>query len=108
VSTAAPILAQRDGHVLTVTLNMPERRNYREGIQRLPLMFEALEVPVIAANPPFATRMTKRMLRKSWDAELETVLEIAAGAQALLHETVDHQEALDAFVEKRASVFRGE
>src|SRR5690606_21090928 len=25
------------------------RRNYRNGIQRLPLLFEALEVPVIAA-----------------------------------------------------------
>jgi enoyl-CoA hydratase/carnithine racemase len=263
-----PILAARDGHVLTVTLNLPEkrnpisdsavieglervlgdadadigirvviltgagsafssggdlkamkggrglraalpaqtRRNYREGIQRLPLLFQALEVPVIAAvngpaigagldlacmcdvriasetavfaesfvkvgivpgdggawllprivgfskatelaltgetvgtdealriglvsrvvapdqlmtaarevadkiaaNPPHAVRMTKRLLREGQTATLANILEMSAAMQSLAHATRDNDEAIDAFLEKRPPRFVGE
>lgn len=267
--TDAAVLTQRDGHVLTVTLNMPDRRNpisdpamvdaicaifeeadrdlsihaailtgagkafssggdlnamrpdggglraglpaqtrrnYRAGIQRLPLLFQALELPVIAAvngaaigagmdlacmcdmriaaqsasfaesfvklgivsgdggawllpgiigfakaadlsltgrtldaeaalamglvgevvadadlmivareraeaiaaNPPHATRMTKRLLRAAQSAELSQILEMAGAMQALAHATADHDEAINAFFERRAPNFKGD
>nr|WP_221230938.1 crotonase/enoyl-CoA hydratase family protein [Sphingobium subterraneum] len=63
---------------------------------------------MVAANPAYATRMTKRLLREAQDASLANILEISAGMQALAHATADNQEAIDAFVERREPVFRGE
>lgn len=62
----------------------------------------------IAANPPHATRMSKRLLREAQTASLPAILEMSAAMQGLAHATADNQEALDAFVERRAPVFRGE
>src|SRR3546814_15200222 len=39
----------REGGGLNDPMPANTRRNYRNGIQRLPLLFEAIEVPVIAA-----------------------------------------------------------
>lgn len=61
----------------------------------------------IAANPPHAVRLTKRLLREGMHARLDTLLEMAAAFQALAHQTDDHREAVSAFLEKRAPVFRG-
>ncbi|HEU0204472.1 MAG TPA: crotonase/enoyl-CoA hydratase family protein [Burkholderiaceae bacterium] len=61
----------------------------------------------IAANPPHALRLAKRLLREGQHGRLHDVLELSAAYQALVHETEDHREALDAFIEKRAPVFRG-
>lgn len=61
----------------------------------------------IAANPPHAVRMTKRLIRESRLASLSTILEASAAAQALCHTTKDHAEAVDAFFEKRAPTFTG-
>ena len=61
----------------------------------------------IAANPPHAVRMTKRLIRESRLASLSAILEASAAAQALCHTTRDHQEAVDAFFEKRAPQFDG-
>lgn len=63
---------------------------------------------MIAANPPHATRMTKRLLRAGQDTTLANILEMSAAMQALTHATADNQEAIDAFVERREPVFRGE
>ncbi|QRF61197.1 crotonase/enoyl-CoA hydratase family protein [Variovorax paradoxus] len=52
----------------------------------------------IAANPPHALRMTKRLLREAQQSRLDTVLEMSAGFQALAHHTAAHESALDAFV----------
>lgn len=62
----------------------------------------------IAANPPHAVRMTKRLLRQGQDTSLANLLEMSAAMQSLAHATRDNDEAIDAFIEKRAPVFRGE
>jgi len=61
----------------------------------------------IAANPPHAVRMTKRLLREAQGMTLKAVLEMSAAFQALAHETADHGEAIAAFVEKRKPSFTG-
>ena len=48
-STGGNIQTMRAGGGLNDPLPANTRRNYRQGIQRLPLLFEAIEVPVIAA-----------------------------------------------------------
>jgi enoyl-CoA hydratase/carnithine racemase len=204
-STGGNIQTMREGGGLNDPLAANTRRNYRRGIQRLPLLFEALEAPVIAAingpaigagcdpacmcdiriastsakfaesfvklgivpgdggawllprivgfskasemaftgnslnaqealgcglvskvveddqlmgvaralagriaaNPPHAVRMTKRLLREGRTASLTAILDASAAAQALCHATSDHREAVDAFFEKRTPRFSG-
>ena len=48
-STGGNINTMREGGGLNDPMPANTRRNYRNGIQRLPLLFEAIEVPVIAA-----------------------------------------------------------
>lgn len=48
----------------------------------------------IAANPPQAVRMTKRLLRESRQQSLDQVLEISSAMQAVAHQSGDHQLAL--------------
>jgi enoyl-CoA hydratase/carnithine racemase len=62
----------------------------------------------IAANPPHAVRMTKRLLREGQTAELKNILEMSAAMQSLAHATKDNDEAITAFLEKRTPVFNGE
>ena len=52
----------------------------------------------IAANPAHALRMTKRLLRESEHARLDTLLEMSAGFQALAHHTEEHDEAVAAMI----------
>jgi enoyl-CoA hydratase/carnithine racemase len=61
----------------------------------------------IAANPPHAVRLTKRLLREAMHTRLDTLLEMAAAFQSLSHQTADHREAVAAFLEKRPPVFNG-
>ncbi|WCT72185.1 crotonase/enoyl-CoA hydratase family protein [Sphingomonas naphthae] len=61
----------------------------------------------IAANPPVAVRLTKRLIRQAQTADLPSLLDASASAQAIAHETQDHAEAITAFIEKRAPVFTG-
>lgn len=62
----------------------------------------------IAANPPHAVRMTKRLMMEGRNARMDTLLEMAAAMQSLVHATSDHQEAVSAFLEKRPPRFSGE
>lgn len=72
------------------------------------LIDEALALAaLIAANPPHAVRMTKRLIRESRLANLSTILEASAAAQALCHTTTDHSEAVEAFFDKRTPTFTG-
>jgi enoyl-CoA hydratase/carnithine racemase len=61
----------------------------------------------IAANPPQAVRMTKRLLWEARTASLDTILNLSAAMQALAHTTDDNREAMAAFLEKRAPQFTG-
>jgi enoyl-CoA hydratase/carnithine racemase len=61
----------------------------------------------VAANPPHAVRMTKRLLREAQTASLQAVLEMSAALQAVAHETLDHAEAIEAFQAKRPPIFQG-
>lgn len=61
----------------------------------------------VAANPPHALRMTKKLLREGQRVDLDTLLELSASLQALAHHTEDHREALAAFLERRAGDYRG-
>ncbi len=62
----------------------------------------------IAANPPDAVRLTKRLLLEGRHARMDTLLEMAASMQALAHATSDHREAANAFLEKRRPNFTGD
>ena len=56
----------------------------------------------IAANPPHALRMTKRLIREGQHTRLDTLLEMSAGFQALAHHTADHETALAGFLQRRS------
>jgi enoyl-CoA hydratase/carnithine racemase len=61
----------------------------------------------IAAQPPLALRMTKRLLRAAVTADFATVMDLSAELQATAHGTADHAEALAAFFAKRPPRFTG-
>jgi len=62
----------------------------------------------IAANPPRALRLTKKLLREAQHGRAHDVLELSAAYQAIAHETADHGEAVAAILDKRAPHFTGE
>lgn len=62
----------------------------------------------IAANPPQAVRMTKRLFQRGRELGLAPLLDLSAHMQALAHTSADHREALAAFLEKRSPRFKGE
>ena len=62
----------------------------------------------VAVNPPHAVRMAKRLLMEGRHTRLDTLLEMSAAMQALTHATADHREAVNAFLEKRKPVFKGD
>jgi len=73
------------------------------------LMEAALELAGrVAANPPSALRMTKKLIKESEHSRLDSLLEMSASMQALAHQTKDHAEAVNAIIEKRPPVFTGE
>lgn len=62
----------------------------------------------VAANPPHAVRMAKKLLREAQGRSLDSVLELSAAMQAIAHQTRDHHEAVAAMLEKRSPEFTGE
>lgn len=62
----------------------------------------------VAANPPLAVRMAKRLLREAQQQTLEATLELSAALQSLAHHTKDHREALASIAERRPGDFAAE
>jgi 2-(1,2-epoxy-1,2-dihydrophenyl)acetyl-CoA isomerase len=58
--------------------------------------------------PTKALGLTKRALNHSLDNDLDTQLAIEQELQILAGQTADYKEGINAFLEKRAPVFRGE
>lgn len=72
------------------------------------LMEEARGLAVkIARQPPGVLRMTKKLMREGLSADFGAVMEMSADFQSRAHESEDHAEALAAYFEKRAPVFKG-
>lgn len=63
---------------------------------------------VLAAGPPIALTMSKRMLLASQELSLEETLKREFAAIKLCFQTRDVQEGVQAFAEKRLPQFRGE
>ena len=73
------------------------------------LMDEAMALArEIAANPPRAVKLSKRLLREAQHSRLADILELSAAFQALAHETADHREAVAAILDKREGRFTGQ
>ncbi len=73
------------------------------------LMDAAMELAEkTAAQPPLALRAAKMLLRKAQNADYETIMEMSAAQQAILHHTDDHVEGVTALLEKRAPDFKGQ
>jgi len=72
------------------------------------LMDDAMAMAeAVAAQPPQTLRLAKTLLRHGTNASYETIMEMSAAAQALMHHTDDHIEGVDAILEKRKPEFKG-
>ena len=72
------------------------------------LMDEAIALAEqIAAQPPQALRLAKTLMRHGTNSSYETIMEMSAASQALMHKTEDHMEGVDAILEKRSPEFKG-
>lgn len=72
------------------------------------LLEEALQrARQIAANPPHAVQLAKRLVTESRQLPLSAALELAASMQSMCHRMDDHREAVTAFLEKREPRFTG-
>lgn len=61
----------------------------------------------VAKNPTHSTRMAKRLLRESQLSSLGSVLELSATMQAVSHHTADHEEAMEAMLDRRPGQYLG-
>lgn len=62
---------------------------------------------VIASGPPLALRCAKQAVRKGGVSDLDAALELEADLQSLCLNSMDHQEGVRAFLEKRNPKFSG-
>ncbi len=60
----------------------------------------------IAAKPPQALRLTKRLMKTAQRQELPDFLDLCAVFQGICHNSADHLEAVSAFLDKRPAVFQ--
>lgn len=70
---------------------------------------EALNIAnTLASMPTLGIGLTKHLLNKSMNNTLEQQLDLEAKMQVKAAHTMDHQEGVNAFFEKRKPVFKGE
>lgn len=73
------------------------------------LMNDAMEMAEqISAQPPQSLRLAKTLMRHGNAATYETIMEMSAASQAIMHLTDDHDEGVDAILEKRSPKFSGQ
>ena len=73
------------------------------------LMPAALEMAAeISAQSPEALRAAKRLLRHGQTASFETLMEMSATTQALMHQMSDHQTAISAMLDKTQADYKDE
>jgi 2-(1,2-epoxy-1,2-dihydrophenyl)acetyl-CoA isomerase len=51
-------------------------------------------------------RAAKRLMRHGQNSSFETIMEMSANAQALMHLSEDHNEAVSAMLEKRPAEYQ--
>lgn len=106
------------GHQRAAELAFTGRMVAADEAQRLGLFLEVLPpeellpraralAAQIAAKPPHAVRMTKRLLKAGSRGTLPDFLDLCACLQGMAHQTDDHQEAVAAFLGKRQPNFNG-
>lgn len=61
----------------------------------------------MAQQPPQSLRVAKTLLRHGATASYDTIMEMSAAAQSMMHHTEDHIEGVNAVLEKRAATFNG-
>ncbi|MEM7492452.1 MAG: crotonase/enoyl-CoA hydratase family protein [Pseudomonadota bacterium] len=72
------------------------------------LMNEAMALAErMAQQPPQSLRLAKTLLRHGTTANYDTIMEMSAAAQSMMHHTEDHIEGVNAILEKRSPSFEG-
>ena len=61
----------------------------------------------MAQQPPQSLRVAKTLLRHGATASYDTIMEMSAAAQSMMHHTEDHIEGVNAILEKRTPSFEG-
>ncbi len=61
----------------------------------------------IAANAPLSIRMLKHLLRRTWDVDLEAMMQYEVDGMMACLASEDVEEGVRAFVERRAPVWKG-
>lgn len=61
----------------------------------------------LARNAPLAVRMAKRLCYRAYESSLDVALEMAASYQGVVQNTADHQEGVEAMLQKRRPQFSG-
>jgi enoyl-CoA hydratase/carnithine racemase len=61
----------------------------------------------IAKGPPIAHRLSKTLVYKGLEMDLETALQFLSAAVPITIASEDYKEAIRAFAEKRPPVFKG-
>ena len=61
-----------------------------------------------AIAPTKAIGLIKKMLNRSYNSDLESMLEYESYCQEIAGNSADNKEGVTAFIEKRKPVFRGE
>lgn len=62
---------------------------------------------VIANGPPIALRLSKMLVYKGLETDLETALQFLSACIPITTSSQDHQEAIKSFAEKRPPIFKG-
>jgi enoyl-CoA hydratase/carnithine racemase len=62
---------------------------------------------MLANGPPIALRLSKMLVYKGLETDLETALQFLSACIPITTSSKDHQEAIKSFAEKRPPIFKG-